>query len=895
MGIIKLVRQLGHWLRGRRSDEELREEIETHRVMIQRDLESRGMTPAQAAVTSRRAMGNATLAREDARDVWVVAAVDRVWRDVRYGLRTFSREPMFALTVIAILAVGVATTTTAFSVADAELWKPLPYPQPERLVAVDSSGPGARASAEYISGGDFLDWSAQSHGFAGLSATGETRRRVLQRATAEAVTASSVTSNYFATLGTKALLGRTFSASDAREGGAILTDRGWQRLFDADPAVIGRTLTLDTRPVRIVGVVRSDQVMALASDPDLFLALDVSTREFRDRAGRAVTSVIGRLRPGVDAAGAQAELQTIASRITRAYPDGRTGRSIHVEDLRTYHTGFNWRPLYFALGASLIVLLLTCANVASLLLARALRRRREFAIRGALGGGLGALVQQLAVEGALLALPAGAVALLLTYAALGALTTQLPPDYLVRGTAIPIDARVCAFALGAAAFCAPIFGLVPPLIARRTDLSLTLGDGGRTAGSAPTRSFARQLLLVAQIAMTLVLVAGAGLFLKSYASLRQVPVGFDARDRVALRVSLSGPRYVTDQQIQGYANVLLERARAVPGVRDATVATSSPLNSGPLVHFAGGTRAAPAPGDEPRAILRATAPGFFRVLGIPVLQGREFNEHDAAGAPPVAVVNEVLARRLFPSEEAVGRTLTLLPGARAPWTRRPGELTIVGVVSNVKEVGLNEVEFNDIYVPFAQTPAPGFELIVHAAIPPSSLSDDLRALAGGVDRNIPVGPVGPLERRVTDALREDRFHLMLIGAFAAVAITLAGIGIYGAVAYAAQERRREFGVRLALGARPAGLVLMALRESLRVGMIGGALGLAISLLVAKLLGTSLHLVPGEHNGLLYGVQTTDPVILGSALVGLLVLALAAGAVPARGVARLDPLDALRPE
>jgi putative ABC transport system permease protein len=702
-----------------------------------------------------------------------------------------------------------------------------------------------------------------------------------------------VTGNYFSTLGRDALLGRTFAASDAREGAAVLTERAWVRLFGRDPGIIGRAITLDAQSVLVVGVVASDD--SLSPGPDLFLPLDVSSPQFQDRAARAVTSVIGRLRPGVGAEAARAELQGIASRIALAYPDGRTGHLLHVEDLRMYHSGSNWRPLYFALGASLLVLLLTCGNVAGLLLARALRRQREFAIRGALGGRMRTLVQQLAVEGALLALPAAVAALLLTHWALGVLTTQLPPDYLLRGTTIPIDLRVCAFALGAATCSAAIFGIVPPLMAGRMDLTLALGGSGRTAGSAPAQSVARQLLLVAQIAMTLVLLAGAGLFLKSYASLTQVPLGFETQDRVALRISLSGPRYTSEQQIQAYANVLLERARAVPGVSHATVGTSSPLTSGPLVWFTGGTESTPPPGDEPRAILRATAPGFFQVLGIRVLRGREFSDADTAGAPRVAVVNAVLAERLFPGENPIGRTVTLLPGARAPWTRRPGELTIIGVVSNVKEVGLNEIEFNDIYVPFAQAPAPGMELIVHAAVPPSVLADELRVVAGDVDPGIPAGAVVPLERRVTDALREDRFHLLLIGAFAVVAIVLSGIGIYGAVAYAAQRRRREFGVRLALGAPPGGLVLTAFRESLRVGVMGGLAGLGITVAAAKLLGNALYLVPGEHNGLLYGVQTTDPVVLGSALASLLAVAGLAGAIPARKVARLDPLDALRQE
>ena len=891
--LIKLVRQLEHWRRRRSADEELREEMEAHRLLIQADLESRGMAPRDADAGSRRAMGNVTLARDDARDVWIVRAVDSLWRDTRHALRALRRERIFALGAMLTLAVGVATTTTVFSVVDAELWKPLPYPDSERLVAVTLHGPDRRGPAEYVSGSDFLDLSSQSRSFASLSARAGEGRRVLQRATAEPVMAFSVTTEYFTTLGVNAMRGRMFVAGDGPAGAALVTEGGWRRLFAADPGIVGRAVSIDGQPRRIVGVLRRDRA-AYGGEPDFYLAVDDRAPEFTDRTGRAVTAIIGRLRPGVDAAGAQAELQTIADRTAQAYPEGRTGRVVRVEDLRRFYTGSSWRPLYFALGASLIVLLLACANVAGLLLARALRRQREFAIRSALGGGLPALVQQLVVEGALLALPAAGLALLLTHWALGGLAT-VTTDYLLWGASMRLDARVAAFALCAATFTVIVFGLIPPLVARRADLKLAIGDGGRTVGAAPAQSVVRQALLVAQIAMTLVLLAGAGLFLKSYASLLQVPTGFEGRDRVSLRVSLSGPRYRADEPIRAYARMLLERARAIPGVQAAAVSTSSPLISGPMVRFTGGAMPSPAPGEEPRAILRATTPGFFELLGMRVVRGREFEARDTAGAPRVALVNEFLAGQLFAGIDPVGQRLTLLTGARAAWTRRPGQLTIVGVVSNAKEIGLHETGFSDIYVPFAQAPASSLELIVHGSVPPATFANDLRRTAAEVDPNMPVGNVIPLQRRVTDALRGDRFHLLLVGVFAAVAVVLSAIGIYGAVAYAAEQRRREFGVRLALGASPAGLMVTALREALRVGIIGGVAGVGIGLVLARLLGNSLYFVPGEHMGLLHGVQTSDPVVLGSAFCGLLFVAATAGLIPARRVARLDPLIALREE
>ncbi len=815
--------------------------------------------------------------------------MDNFWRDTRYGWRALRREPTFAFTAIVTLALGVATATTIFSVVDAELWRPLPYRDADRLMAVSSAGPGGRT--ESVSGADLTAWTTESRAFDSLAGTTESRRRVLQGQTAQSLIASTVTWNYFATLGRDPLLGRTFSAVDGREGAAVLTDRAWRRLFDADPAIVGRPVTVDGQLLRVVGIVAADD--SLGPEAELFLPVDPSAAEFLDPAAKTVSTVIGRLHTGWEPAGAQAELQTIAGRLAGQFPEGRTGRVVRVSDLQAHYTGYNWRPLYFLLGGSALVLVLTCVNVAGLFVARALRRRREFAVRSALGGGTRTLVSQLATEGVLVALPAGVIALFLTHWALGFLATQVPPGYLVRGTTIPLDARAGLFALIVVGFTAVLFAIVPVLTARRTDINLTLGDGGRTAGSAPAQTVTRRILLTVEIALTLVLVAGGGLFFKSYAALLQVPLGFEAGDRIAVRLTLSGPRYATDDQIQGYMRVLLERARGVAGVTGAAVASSSPLTSGPIVRFTAGGRPAPAAGEEPRAILRATTPDFFRVLGIRLLQGRELSDNDTAGGPRVAVVNEVLARRLFPGQDPVGQTLTLVPGARAPWTRRPGAVTIVGVTANVKEVGINEVEFNDIYVPYAQMPAPAVELIVRAGVPAAGLVSMLRGTVAAIDANLPVGSVTPLQTRVAEALRQDRFHLLLIGSFAIVALVLAAIGIYGAVAYGVQQRRREFGVRLALGARPRRIVLVALRESLRLGVWGGAIGLGFSLVIAKVLGNALYLVPGEHNGLLFGVRTTDPTVLAVAWAGMVVLALLAGAIPARAVARLDPVTALR--
>lgn len=867
----------------------MREELEFHRSEVQRRLEARGLDPSDAAAASRRAMGNITLAREDARDAWALRAIDVLWRDVRSGARTLRREPTFALTAILTLAIGVATTTLAFTVVDAELWKPLPFRHPDRLVAIYSSA-GTGGMYDSISGADFLDWKAATPAVEDLAAYAGGGRQVLQRKVSESVIAADVTWNLFDVLGRPPIAGRTFVPGDARSGAVVLTDRAWRRLFDGDPSIVGGSVRLDGRVVRVVGIVAA--VDMDGPDCDVYVPIAEDDGRFRDRSQQTLTSVVGRLRSKATIGEAQAQLQAAGERIARAYPSGRQGHAIRVQDYQNYYARTDARPLYFLLAASALVLVLTCANVAGLLLSRALRRRSEFAIRGALGGGLGALLRQLVVEGVCLALPAAAGALLLAEWGVGVLARMMPPGYLWRPSALGVDWRSGVFALAIGGVTAIVFGLAPTVAARRIDLGTTLGDGARTAGATPTQSRARGLLLSAQIAVTVILIAAAGLFLKSYAALTRVPLGFDPAGGVSFVMELSGSRYETDEQRVAYADRLRQAALAIPGVREAAIATSSPLTSGAVVRFAP-AHAASAPGAEPRAIIRAVTPGYFALLGIHLLQGREFASSDTAASPRVAVINEVLAHRYFGGQNPIGRTLTILPGQRAPWTRRPGDIIIVGVSANTKEVGLNEVEFSDIYVPFVQMPAPWVELIARTDLPLGSVASGFRRAAAGIDPQMPLGRVAPLDSRIDAARREDRFHLLSIAAFATVGLLLAAMGLYGAVAYAAEQRRREFGIRLALGADGRRLVAMALAHALRIAAIGAAAGLAMAIAAARLIGNALYLVPGAHNGLLFGVSTSDPVVLGGAVVLLLLVTLVASAVPARRIAWIDPVTSLR--
>lgn len=892
-GLSDWWRRLTHWWRADEHASALAEEIEAHRAHIQEDLETRGLSPVEAEAASRRAMGNVTLAREDAREVWISAWFDRIRRDVRFGMRGLRREPTFTVTATLTIALGVATTATVFSVVDAELWKPLAYPHPDRLVAVSSRGSEPRARVDAISGAELEAWREGASALEGLAGVGSTSRRVLSGQVAESILVTEVTDNYFETLGRGALLGRTIS-TDVEDGPTpvVMTERMWQRAFDADPAVVGRTLRVDEAPVTVVGIVRGDP--SIGGDPDLFVSMERGQVPLASQQVPVFYGAIGRLRSEASAAVAHEQLQAVVARLAREAPDRWDGHTMTVENLREYFTGYNWRPLFFFLGASLVVLLLSAVNVAALFLSRSIRRGREFALRGALGGGAGALTRQLLVESLLVALPAGVMGVLVTGWALGAVTTALPPDLLVRGTHIPVDWRVVVFAFGVTLVTALLCVVVPLRSARRNDLSQILGPGSRTAG-AGREGQARVWLLTVQMALTLVLMAGAGLFFKSFVALTEVPLGFEPEGALAMRVSLSGPRYDNDDQIRQYAAALLERTRAMPGLDDVAVGSSSPLGSGPIVYVSDQAQPQPGPGEGQRAIIRAVSPGYFRALGISLIRGEGVSTDHVAGSPRVVIVNAYLAQLLFGEANPVGRTIELQPGSRSGWTDRPGAMRIIGVASDVKEVGINEVNFADIYVPFAQMPASSFEVIAHQTGAVPGPADQLRRAAADVDPGIPVTQVTAFEARVDTVLQTDRLNLLLISAFALVALLLAAIGIYGTTAYAVQARTREFGVRVALGATPRQLLMAALTQAGRVVVIGGAVGLLATWLIARAIGDAWYLVPGEHNGLLYNVATTDPLVLSSAALIIAIVALGSGAVPAARVTRVDPVQALRQE
>jgi putative ABC transport system permease protein len=877
---VAILRLIANWIRTRREAAALREEIETHRSLTQAELERTGLSSEEALAESRRRMGNVALALDDSRDVWVARWFDALRRNFRYGFRGLRREPAFALTAILTLAFGTAVVTVVFSVVDAEVWRPLPFPDSDRLVVLHSIKPGPRHDADPLTVGELAAWRQAVPALTMVGSTGDFTRRAVRVDNMESMLVMDVTANYFTVMGRRAIAGRVFSDQDAHEmTSVLLTSRGWERVFKNDPGAIGRTVLVDNQPRVIIGVVAADDTTG-SRDGEMYLPFDERDSE------AVVYGAVGRLAPDATVEVVRQQLQAEIDRHHRA-DKASAGHTAEVELANDFYKRTDARPLYFFLGASVFVLALTIVNLAGLVLARGVRRMPEFALRGALGGGAPVIAAQLASEAALIAGPGCLIGLWLADQAVSGLRTVLPSDLLWRGTTIPVDYR--AAALVAVIIVVTIAGLaVAPLgVARRADASIVKA-GGTRSGGMPWAARIRERMLVAQIALTVVLLIGGALFLKSFIALTRVPLGFDANDGWSMSVSLSADRYKDRALVRQYMDTLLAQVRSIPGVRSASVGTSSPLKSGWLAYATD-----PASTDETpglRTILRSVGPTYFQTIGTPIVRGRAFTDADVTGAPSVAIVNEEFVKQFFKGADPIGRQF-VVGGSHSPVPKTT--VTVVGVAGNIKEVGFNEVAFADIYLSFAQLTTPGGELVVRGNGNVETMPAQLRAAAAKADPSIPISTVSPIGRRVAIALQEDRFNFVLASGFAVAALLIAGIGIYGAMAYAAVARAREFGVRLALGAAPQRLLRNALWHSARFGMAGAAIGVAVAIGAAKWIGDALYLVPGKHNGLLFNVKTTDPLVLGSAAAGMIVVALLAGFFPARRLARVNPVEALR--
>jgi predicted permease len=805
--------------------------------------------------------------------------VNTVGQDLRYSLRTLRKSPGFAAAAGGILALGIGANTALFSVVDAVLLRPLPFPEPGRMMRLQETPPPPAESLRAASPADYFDWRAQSHSFAALAAYRGGSLTLTGGQEPEALTAATVMGDFFSVLAIQPILGRAFAPGEEEpdhDDIVILSQALWQSRFGSDPQILGRTLVLDGRRHTVVGVMPALRVAAwYPATVQVWVPLAWTAEERAVRSERLL-NVIARLKPGVDRLQAQAEMDTLAGRLARQYPEADKGWTAVVQPLHDYLTERMRPALLLLLGAVVFVLLIACANVANLVLVRTLGRSKEMAIRGTLGASRGQLVQQLAAEALLLAVAGGVLGLYLAHFGVALLVGFLG-SALPQGLEVHLDLRILAFTLGISLFAGLAAGLAPAWSFLRSDLHRALQRGlGRTDTTAGNRR-ARGGLVVAEVALSLVLLLGAALMIESLGVLQRDDPGCDPHGVLTLVLGLPQQQYPEPRQQSALFDRVLTRLRALPGVEAAATVDWLPLTEPGLnepVAIAGRTTGALA--EQPQVALRLISPGYLRTLRIALRRGRDFTAADALDRPAVVLISESMARRFWPGEDPLGKRLVL---GIAPHVSQE----VVGVVADVKVDGMRIAgPVPTVYQPMAQRPWPATTFVVRTKTRPESLVPAVARAIHAEDRDLPLLEVQTLDSAVTAMLSQERFNMLLLSAFAGLALLLAAVGIYSVLTYTVRQRVQEIGVRMALGAQIRDVLRLVVVEGMRPTLLGIVLGLGAALALGRVLAS-----------LFFGVSVADPVLFWAAALLLALVALLASAGPAWRAARVPPSEALR--
>lgn len=792
--------------------------------------------------------------------------------DARYAIRELAKNPGFALVAVVTLALGIGATSAIFSVIDGVLLRPLPYPAPDLLVRIHENVP--QYGRFSVAPANFLDWRRENQAFERIAAFSGGSGTLVDGDVVERVSNAEVSFDLFDLLGVAPILGRGFTPEEdapGRSGVVVVSHGAWQRRFGGDPGVLGRKMTLDGAPVTVVGVMPPDFHFP-SRQTELWnpLALDPANAP----RGAHYLGVVARRKPEVSLAAARAEMETIAKRLSEQFP-ANAGESVEVIPLHEYVVGGSRASLVTLLAAVLLVTLISCGNVANLLLGRASVRGREIALRAALGAGRGRLARQMLTEGAILALVGGALGLVLAYTALGPLR-RLSAGTIPRVDEIAIDGGVLAFTLALSFLAGLLFALAPAWQSSRSRPSEALRDGSRSSVTSGSRR-ARSALVAGEVALSLVLLVGASLLVRSFRGLSSVDPGFRPENVLTFTTSLPAGDYPEDPQLIQLYDALLERLRALPRVRSVGMVQTLPIEDDYFLSFTIEGRPAPPPGEEPSANYRVVSSGYFQTLGIPIARGRSFDPRDGARPPLVAIVDEAFVRRHFPDEDPLGRGVGVGNG-------RDVVYEIVGVAGDVHHDGLNLAPHPTIYLPYPQDAFRTMSIVLRADSDPLPLALDVRDVVREIDRSLPAYSVRALEDVVSESLGERRFSMLLLALFAGMASFLAAVGLYGVVSYTVSQRTREMGLRLAVGASRSSLMLTMMVQGMKPALAGIGIGLAAALLLARLLET-----------LLFGVTPFDPASYAAMALLLFLVAAFACFVPARRAAALDPLAALRHE
>ncbi|HJR59957.1 MAG TPA: ABC transporter permease, partial [Vicinamibacterales bacterium] len=796
-------------------------------------------------------------------------------QDLRFAVRMLWKKPGFTLMAIAVLAISIGANTAIFSIVQQVLLRPLPFGQPERIVRIHETNPRGPVT---VSPPNFVDWQAQNRTFEFMAAFDEARMTLSGGATPERIRAAIVGAALFDVLGVRPQLGRTFSAEEAQAGGprAVILSHGlWQRRFGGDPRVLGTTLTIDARNHVVVGVMPRD--LTFPDGFELWLPLLLTPAQLRDsQRGAHYLDAIGRLKPGVGIEQAEADLAAIERQIANRNPNVQ-GHGIWLQPVFDSVVGEYRRPLWMLLGAVTFLLLIGCANISNLLLSRAAARRGEIAIRSALGAGRWRIVRQLLAESTILSIVGGCAGLLLAVWASRVMNTLLPAD-IPRAEGIGLNAPVLIFTTAVSILTGLLFGIVPALEASRANLVDSLKDVRRD-GSGGARQRMRGTLVAVEVALALVLLAGAGLALRSFDRLTRIDTGFEPTGTLAIDVVVPEATYPDAAAIVRFYRNYLEALAMQPGVIAAGAVSTPPLARSGF----GGTFTLigrPEPPEEPRTAVRAATPGYLEAVHIPLHRGRLITAADTETAPQVAVISEAAARRYWPGEDPIGQRIRLHVSTYAA----EGEREIVGVVGDVKAGRIESAAAPLVYVPHAQYPFEFMTILLRAEGEAMRLAPMVRTQLAALDPDVAVGAIRPGPALVEDAVAQPRFRMQLLTLFAASALALAALGLYGVMSTAVSQRRSEIGLRIALGAGRGEVIGLVLRQ----GMLPVAFGLAAGLAGAAAMTSVMR-------GLLFGIEPFDPMTF--AAVSLLLAAVAAMAcyVPARRAASVDPLVALRSE
>ncbi|HEY6350349.1 MAG TPA: ABC transporter permease [Candidatus Angelobacter sp.] len=860
---------------------EMEEELRAHIQHRADDLERSGLPRKEAERQARIEFGGYQKFKEECREALGTRLSQTFVQDVRYGLRMLRKSPGFTSVAVLTLALGIGANTAIFSVVYGVLLRSLPYKDPARLVVLQETTP--MVGTVSVSYPNFLDWRAQSHTFSQLSVVQDVAFNLAGVSQPESISGHAVSPNFLSMMGVRPFLGRDFDSSEEKPGTppvVLLSYRLWQSHLGGDRNAIGRTITLDDRSFTIVGVLPPDYRSVEKLDVMLPIGVWLTNNSAaHERGSRGDLLVIGRMSPDAGWQQARAEIEGIAARLAQEYPLSNNQFGVSLKPLRDAFVG-DMRPAILVLfGAVMFVLLIASANVANLFLVRSAARTREIAVRIALGASRGRVIRQILTESFVLACLGGILGIGLAVGGIEGISRLISMDML-SGATVDMNGAVLLFAAVVVVLSAFIFGLAPAMQLTKGDPQAELKDGGKTVSAGASQSRLRDALAIAEISLALILLAGAGLMIKSLYRLLSVDPGFQTEQVLTMRMDLRTAQYAKDIQVLNFWQQALERVRTLPGVEDVAVGTVVPLTDDhSRTDITIENMTLPEPGNFPHPDVHMVSPGYVNTLGITLLRGRTFTDADNENAPLAGMINGMLAKRYFGNEDPIGKRFMMgHPGKDNKW------ITIVGMVGDTKLYGLANPARLEIYLPLRQFPQSEMELLTKSANDPATLTSAIRNVIASIDKNQPITDIATMKQLVRDSVSIRQITLILLGLFSGLALLLAAIGIYGVLSYAVALRTHEIGIRLALGAQRADVLRMVVGQGIRLALVGVALGLAVALALTRLMNT-----------LLFGVGANDPLTFVSVAIVLTIVALTACYIPARRAMRVDPIIALRYE